>query len=330
MRAPDFWHAGRGGLMAGGLAPLGALYGFATACRRAMASPAHATVPVICVGNIVAGGAGKTPTTLAIGRVLADHGETPHFLTRGYGGRIAGPVQVDLAKHDAEAVGDEALLLARRGPTWVSRNRAAGARAAAAAGASIIVMDDGHQNPGLAKDLSIVVVDGGFGFGNGRLVPAGPLREPVSTGLARADAIVVIGPDTMGMERQLKAGGIPVLGAELLPGMAAYEIGERAVVAFAGIGRPAKFFETLEGIGCQLVGRHSFPDHCRYNPDDIMSLVEEAAEHRAELVTTEKDWVRLDADARPMVRALPVELAWREPDAIAALLTPFCDKAART
>ena len=325
MRAPDFWHAGRGGLLAGVLAPLSALYGVAAGSHRLFARPARMPVPVVCVGNIVAGGAGKTPTALAVARLLSARGLAPHFLTRGYGGRLSGPVRVDPDNHDAAAVGDEALLLARAAPTWLARDRAAGARAAAAAGADVIIMDDGHQNPHVAKDLSIIVVDGGFGFGNGRLLPAGPLREPVTTGLARADAVVVIGPDTSNVRQQLAGFGRPVLAAELLPGMAAYEIGERAVVAFAGIGRPGKFFETLEGIGCQLVGRHSFPDHYRYTPDDIMGLVEEAAGHRAELVTTEKDWVRRDADARAMARALPVQLEWQDPAAAEALLAPVAD-----
>jgi len=323
MRTPEFWRAGRGGLAGTALSPLGALYGAAGALRQRMAQPRRIGIPVICVGNIVAGGAGKTPTALALALALQAKGLKPQFLTRGYGGRLAGPVQVDLATHDAAAVGDEALLLARKASTWVARNRVAGGRAAEAARADIVIMDDGHQNPHLAKDLSIIVVDGGFGFGSGRLFPAGPLREPVARGLARANAIVIIGPDTTGMHDALRNCPLPVLHAELLPGMEAYEIGERAVVAFAGIGRPEKFFETLEGIGCQLVGRHSYPDHHRFSPDEIMSLVEEAAGHGAELVTTEKDWVRLDMDSRAMIRTLPVQLEWRDPGEIDALFAPL-------
>src|SRR6266581_3144124 len=196
MRAPEFWHAGGGpmsGLAAGLLAPLGAGWDAASRLRRALARPYRAAVPVICVGNLVAGGSGKTPVVLTLAASIASTGVAVHIVTRGYGGRLGGPVRVDPARHDAEAVGDEALLLAGCAPCWVARDRAAGVREAVATGAGAILLDDGFQNPAIDKDLALVVVDAEYGFGNGRVIPAGPLREPAVSGLARAGAIVLIG-----------------------------------------------------------------------------------------------------------------------------------------
>jgi tetraacyldisaccharide 4'-kinase len=327
MRAPEFW--GPGGAhhpAAHALAPFSAIYCAAGALRGALAQPVRAAVPVLCVGNLVAGGAGKTPTALALARLVRELGGDAHFLTRGYGGSERGPLRVDPKRHDARAVGDEALLLAAEAPTWLSPDRVGGAAAAAAGGAGLVIMDDGLQNPSLAKDLSIVVVDGGFGFGNGRVLPAGPLREPVSRGLARADAIVLIGPYRTGMADTLKSAAPPVFAAELVPGPEALRFRDRPLVAFAGIGRPAKFFETLEAIGAALVERHSFPDHHRYTPDEIMRLCEAASRHGGKPVTTAKDYMRLPSEARLMVEVLSVALEWHEPMAMRALITPLVER----
>ena len=256
MWAPDFWRR-KGGPLGAVLAPLGWGYGLATRLRLAMANPFKASVPVLCVGNLVAGGAGKTPVALNLGKRLMDQGRKVHFLSRGYGGSQTGPLRVDPDSHRAVDVGDEALLLAAAAPTWISRDRALGARAATD-GADVIIMDDGFQNPSVVKDLSLLVVDGGFGFGNGRVIPAGPLREPVETGLGRASAVVLIGEDARGVEERIAMARArigkspPVLGARHAPGTNAGEIAGRPVVAFAGIGRPEKFFATLEEIGCPL------------------------------------------------------------------------------
>ncbi|MBM3486544.1 MAG: tetraacyldisaccharide 4'-kinase, partial [Alphaproteobacteria bacterium] len=279
-----------------------------------------AGVPVVCVGNVVAGGAGKTPLALAITARMQGEGRAVHFLTRGYGGRVAGPHRVAAARDEAESVGDEALLLARIAPTWVARDRIAGARAAVAAGAGLIVMDDGFQNPALAKDVAILAIDGGYGFGNGRVMPAGPLREPVADALRRADAAVVIGADAVGIARRL-GDALPLFAARLEPTDAGMAIAGGRVVAFAGIGRPEKFFATLRAMGCTLVATRAFPDHARYDPDTIMDLVDRAAAANALPVTTEKDFVRLPPEARAMVRALPVRLVLAEPERFAALLT---------
>ena len=331
MRMPEFWNPGNsGGAQARLLTPLAWGYGMAGQVRRAFVTPQRVEVPVICVGNVIAGGAGKTPTALALAKLMQEWDVAPHFLTRGYGGTARGPMRVDPKRHNARTVGDEPLLLARQAPTWLSRNRPAGARAAIADGAEAIVMDDGLQNPSLIKDVSLIVVDGGFGFGNERLIPAGPLRESLSQGLARADAIVLVGPDEAGVVARLGNNPAPVLRAELTPALQALKLRERAVVAFAGIARPAKFFRTLEAIGCKIVRRIQFADHRRYTPDEIMTLVEYAGAQGAIAVTTEKDWVRLPEEAKPMVQSVAVTLEWQDPDAVRELLIPALTSAARS
>jgi len=323
MRAPAFWAAERGGIAAAALTPLSCLYRLGAHARAAVVRPAKAGLPVICVGNFTVGGAGKTPTVLALATLLAEEGIHPHILTRGYGGSEYGPLRVDPDRHDARRVGDEALLLARTAPTWVGRDRAAGAAAARSAGAPLLLMDDGMQTPGLTKDLCIAVVDGGAGFGNGRLLPAGPLREPLARGLRRAHALVLVGDDRRGALAVLGPNDLPVIEADLVPGDEARALRERPVVAFAGIGRPEKFFETLEDAGCTVIARHTFSDHHRYKRGEIASIIAYAKERDAVAVTTEKDYVRLPQEARATTRTLPVTLAWRDPAEPRDLLSPL-------
>ncbi len=317
MRAPDFW-AGDGTLAAL-FAPLGAGYDMAGRLRRALARPVSIGVPIVCVGNLVAGGAGKTPVVLALVEALGARGRKVQCLTRGYGGRTVGPHRVDPDRDHAAQVGDEALLLARAAPTWVARRRAAGARAAAAAGAEVVVMDDGFQNPSLVKDLSLIVVDGAYGFGNGRVMPAGPLRETLAGGLARADAVVVLGPGRRDLGARLE--GCPTrLSARLAPRPGSERLSGRRVLAFAGIGRPEKFFATLEELGAEVVETRAFPDHHAYDPAEIESLRARAAALDACAVTTEKDAVRLSPELREGIEVLAVAVEWGEPEALQALL----------
>lgn len=316
MRAPEFWH--EESTAARLLAPLGAVYAWAVAHRLADAESYRPAVPVICVGNIVAGGAGKTPVCMALVERLRARGRQPHLLTRGYGGTEAGPRAVDVIRHDAARVGDEALLLAACAPTWVARWRPDGAVAAVEMGADILVMDDGFQNPSIAKDLSLVVVDGAYGFGNGRTMPAGPCRENVAAGLARADAVVLIGEDRRGTVARV--GNLPVLTARLAPGPEGEKFRGRQVVAFAGIGRPAKFFDTLEACGAELIGAHSFPDHHSFSRSELGELIAEAESSGALLATTAKDVVRVPSDLRPALSVLTVRLEWDKPEALDLLL----------
>jgi tetraacyldisaccharide 4'-kinase len=320
MRAPDFW-AAPPGAAARLLAPIAAIWG-AAARRRQRAAPAagHIPVPVVCVGNLVAGGAGKTPVVLALAALAAARGTAVQVVTRGHGGRLAGPLLVDPARHDAAAVGDEALMIAAAAPCWVARDRAAGARAASGAGADLVLLDDGHQNPTIAKDLSLLVVDAEYGFGNARLIPAGPLREPVADGLARAAAIVLIGDGEP--PAAIRAAGLPVLRAYLRPLDPGHFAGMR-IVAFAGIGRPAKFFASLAAVGGELVAAHPFPDHHRYRGRELARLRREAVRTGARLVTTAKDRARLPAAARVGIETLDIELCWNDPAAALRLLAPF-------
>lgn len=307
--APAFWWRPPG-LQACLLSPFGALVGAAAARRMARPPSFRAAVPVICVGNFVAGGAGKTPTAIAIARRAASRGLSPFVLTRGYGGRLAGPELVDPAMHDARAVGDEALLLARAAPTVVARDRAAGAAFAADRGAGLILMDDGFQNPTLAKDASVVVVDGGVGIGNGLCLPAGPLRAPLGAQLEKTDLVLVIGGAkvvTAGPAGALVASaaarGIPAASGQLVPSNA-HGLAGRRVIGFAGIGRPGKFFETLEQAGADLVGRHAFPDHHPFTEADAAGLLAAAEAAGAVLATTAKDHVRLLPHGGPGMSAL--------------------------
>jgi len=317
MRAPAFWS--EDSFISRLLSPIGCAYGFAAAARSRRAKPARVNRPVICIGNLVAGGAGKTPIALAVAERLSTRGLKPHFLTRGYGGRIVGPHRVEPDQHRAADVGDEALLLAQRATTWISRDRAAGAQAAERDGADIIVMDDGLQNHGLVKDLSLVVIDGAYGIGNGRVIPAGPLREFRQDGLARADGIVVLGA-VSGKTAAILPDSVPVFEASLVPTRDFGKDGA-AVVAFAGIGRPSKFFDTLSASGAQVIENRSFPDHHLYAKSEIAALKSLAARHGATLVTTEKDFIRLDPNAAAGIEAFPVLVQWRNLDRFDDFLT---------
>ncbi|HEY4076936.1 MAG TPA: tetraacyldisaccharide 4'-kinase [Rhizomicrobium sp.] len=295
MRAPDFWQ-GRG-LTATLLAPLGALYGASVAFKAKHAKPFVPGVPVICVGNLTAGGSGKTPIAIAVVEALKQRGLKPYFLTRGYGGSERGPALAYRA-HSAAVMGDEALLLVRAAPTVVARDRAAGAALATAKGANVLVMDDGHQNFTLRKDLSLVVVDAQTGFGNGLMLPAGPLREPVRQGLSRADAVILVGEGSPDLEDFTG----PVLRAQLAADGGTLD--GKPVFAFAGIGRPEKFIASLEQSGALLTGSCFFADHHPYDDAEIDQLKMIAGE--ATLVTTEKDFVRLTTTQREGIKILKV------------------------
>ena len=326
MRAPAFWWK-KPGAASALLSPVAAIYG-AVAARRLAQPGARADIPVICVGNPTVGGAGKTPTAIAIARLLIAAGEKPMFLTRGYGGRLAGPVMADPA-HTALQVGDEALLLARVAPTVVAEERVSGARLAADGGASVIVMDDGFQNPSLIKDLSFLVVDS-RGTGNGRVIPAGPLRAPLEPQLDRASALLIAGETGPAIESAARSRGLPVYRGKLEP--APYVVASlraRKVLAFAGIGNPEKFFATLEAAGIDTPVRRSFPDHHRYSVKEARTLLREADQGNLQLVTTEKDAARLKGDASvtmltARVRTLPVEMTIAEADDFRRLVLGAC------
>jgi tetraacyldisaccharide 4'-kinase len=332
LSTPQWWYerdlaARRGGMptLRMLLTPGSWIWTWATARRIARGAPADPGVPVICIGNVTMGGVGKTPVARTLAARLAARGKAVHLLSRGYGGQLEGPVRVDPDVHTAADVGDEPLMLARDVPVWVARDRAAGAQAAAAAGAEVIVMDDGHQNPSVRKTLSLVVVDGetrghAWPFGDGRVFPAGPMREPLAAGLARADAVVVLLPaDVPQVDPELAAAvaGPPLISAHLKPA-AAPPAGPQ--VGFAGVGKPWKVQRALEAAGCELEDFASFPDHGAYDEATLKRLARRAEDFGAGLVTTEKDWIRLPPEWRARVTAWPVRAEFDDPDALDALL----------
>jgi tetraacyldisaccharide 4'-kinase len=326
MREPVFWSR-PAGVICGLLSPVAALYGALAAWRMRQEGRA-AAVPVLCIGGLTVGGAGKTPAAIAVARLLTAAGRRPFLLSRGYGGRLAGPVRVDVSKHRAADVGDEPLLLARAAPTIVARDRLAGAAAAVAGGAGVIVMDDGFQNPALNKDLSVVVVDARRGVGNGKVFPAGPLRAPLDAQLAHAHVLLLIGAGSGGdaVAAAARARGLALFHARLAPDAAAVAaLGNRPVLAFAGIGDADKFFATLSEAGIDVRARRSFSDHHRYRRSDARDLSEQAKREGLVAVTTEKDAVRLagqnDLKAlADIIRPLPVRLVVEDETAFRDLL----------
>jgi len=294
MREPAFWHAPKS-WKSHLLRPLGALYGTITA-QRMRRKGFDAGVPVFCVGSYHVGGAGKTPTVLALAKILRELGEIPVVLSRGYGGRLRGPVMVDPARHSARDVGDEPLMLASQIPVAVSRDRVNGVALARSQRASVILMDDGFQNPSIAKDASLIVIDGERGLGNGFVFPAGPLRAPLLPQLARTDALIVVGDGAAGnaVAAEVAARDGLVLSSRLAPDIRSLgQLEGKRVFAFAGIGDPERFYRTLRSAGIEVVRERSFADHHPFTESEIEGLLADATAEQLTLVTTEKDFARL-------------------------------------
>jgi len=316
MKTPKFWYQKKGAksLL---LSPLGQLYRTAGLLRHALIKPYKASVPVICVGNIVAGGAGKTPTSMAMARLLMKQGHRPVFVTRGYGGNEKGPLRVDLTKHTSRDVGDESVLLAQIAPCFIGRNRAAAIQMAEAEKPTHIILDDGLQNPKVAPDVNFLVVDGAVGFGNRQLIPAGPLRETLHDAFSRIAAIVMIGED---VQRVAPCLGKTVLQAHLRPSISTSFVDKPHVLAFAGIGRPSKFYDSCREANLHVVETRDFADHHIFTEDDLAQLAEAAQRKALKLITTAKDWVRLPEPFRKEVGILDIELVFEDEEAVMALL----------
>ena len=326
MREPPFWWR-EPGFSARVLAPLARLYG-ALAAARLRRLGERAEAPVICIGNLTVGGGGKTPTAIAVARLLLRAGLRPAFLSRGYGGALAGPAQVS-ASARAEEVGDEPLLLARIAPTVVARDRVAGAAAAVKEKAEVIVMDDGLQNPALVKDVALVALDGRRGVGNGCVIPAGPLRAPLAAQLDRAHAVLLVGEageSARGVIRETQRRGLPVFAGRLEPvASVVAELTGRQVLAYAGIADPGKFFATLAQAGVAVAAECGFPDHHRYSSADAARLIARAERDGLQLVTTEKDAARLEGDPAAAAlaarsKAFPVTLVIDEEERLRVFL----------
>lgn len=328
MLAPGFWSLPKPTLLARLLSPFGWMYGGISAARM-RSKGVSLNVPVICIGNFTLGGAGKTPTASAIANLLRNSGQKPMFVSRGYGGALSGktPVLVEPEKHASADVGDEPLLLARIAPCFICQDRVAAAKAAIAAGATLIILDDGLQNPSLVKTVSIAVIDNEVGVGNGLTFPAGPLRAPLRAQLPRVDAILSVGAgeaDSALLKRAARR-HIPVFHGQLVPDAAiAAGLNGQRVFAFAGIGRPEKFFATLRATGAEIAATQSFPDHHQFSQQDMTSLARIAKERGIIPVTTEKDAMRLSPEMRNNVVALPVTLHINNADQLLQLIRMKC------
>ncbi len=309
MRAPEFWH-NKGGILSFVLSPFGWIYGAITSMRATAKPTWAAPIPVICIGNVVMGGAGKTLVSIDLAERLKAKGQNPHIIMRGYGGSMNAPTKVDLNLHNANDVGDEALLLARTASTWVGAWRADVAKHATEDGASVLIMDDGFQNPSLAKDLSLLVVDAEYGFGNGRVCPAGPLREPIKNAASRAHAVI-----SLGGSLSENVMNLPAFVGYTEPTSNATDIHGERVVAFGGIGRPEKFFNSLKAAGAELTETISFPDHHLFSDAEIKNVLAKAKTQNSIAITTEKDFVRIPAALRTDIMYFPVRLRWEQADA---------------
>jgi tetraacyldisaccharide 4'-kinase len=313
MHEPAFWYR-PSSLTSRLLMPLGALYG-AVAARRLARQGRDAGIPVLCVGNYHVGGAGKTPTVLALVNLLRDAGEAPIVLSRGYGGKLRGPIKVDPERHVASDVGDEPLMMAQAVAVVVARDRVDGVALARSQGASVIVMDDGFQNPAIAKDASLIVIDGDRGLGNACVFPAGPLRAPLPLQLARTDALIIVGNGSAAdpVAAAIAAQGGLVLRAHLVPSEASVAaLRGRPVLAFAGIGDPQRFFRTLRGSGVDIVAEQAFADHHPFSEREIEALAAAAKRDGLTLVTTEKDFARLRR--KPALDVVPFAVTLRFDD----------------
>jgi tetraacyldisaccharide 4'-kinase len=328
MKAPSFWYKDPG-LLAGLLLPLTFIYKFLTLLKRATSKPYRATVPVICIGNLTVGGTGKTPTVIALAQRLITQGYNPSIVSRGYGGSQKGPLKVNEQIHKFNDVGDEPLLLSSIAPTWVAKNRRLGIIAAVKQGANIILLDDGFQNKKIYKDISIVTVDAYRGFGNGLLLPAGPLREPIYSGLSTANFLISIGDDESHKNfiNKLSLERTPtIISGRLAPIKTGMDWKNLSVFAFAGIGNPEKFFLTLRNLGAKVVNTIALSDHQIFDKKLLLRLETESGEINAQLVTTEKDAIRLPHEFRKKVLSLPVRLeisSWAEIEKLVEKLIPL-------
>ena len=323
MRPPEFWSQAVS-IRSDLLAPIGVLYGRATQSRAARAPTWTAPVPVLCIGNVTLGGAGKTPVCRDIAQRLKDLGWVPHILSRGYGGTLGGPLQVETQAHNASDVGDEPLLLARDAPTWIGADRTITAKHAVDAGADILIMDDGFQNPGLSKTRSLLVFDSTKGVGNNRVFPAGPLREPLRGAFERANGLIFMGDGHPNIPEPWAG---PILQANVRPDdRTVQSLKRKPVTAFAGIGRPDKFFDTLHIAGINVSRTFAFSDHHAYRRDEITGLIAIAEDDDSVLVTTEKDHVRLPSDLSQRVVSLPIALQWSDNALLDQFLADMMDE----
>ena len=309
MKTPKFWN--NKNWLSTLLMPIGTLYAAATAYRMKNNVPQTTVKPVICIGNLTAGGTGKTPVAISIAKILQSCGYNPNFISRGYGGTLRGAI-VDNKVHTAQQVGDEPLLLSKQAPVSINSDRFDAAQKAVENGADIIIMDDGYQNPGLKKDISFLVFDGVFGVGNARPIPAGPLRENFNKGLKRADAAIILGEDKTNLEEKLKKITVFKGKTEAIKP----DIKNENIIAFAGIGRPQKLYNSLKEAGFNILKTFDFPDHHYYSKKELQDMIEAAKNLKADIYTTSKDMVKIPVKMRKEFKVLEIEIKWEDEDSI--------------
>lgn len=319
MKTPKYWQSNS--FISKLLAPFGLIYGGLTCLRQKLKKPCKISVPVICIGNITAGGTGKTPVSISVAKMLETEMFHPFFVTRGYGGKLQ-DVIVNNKKHTARDVGDEPLLLSKQAPVVVNADRAKAAQKALEQGADVIVMDDGFQNPSLYKDLSFLVFDGHYGIGNGKIIPAGPLRESLKSGIKRADAVIILGKDKHNLAQKC---GLPVFFGHTESIQANLDSNQN-VLAFAGIGHPQKFYHTLKQQGFNLVKTIDFPDHHFYTRTELDSIVAQAKELNAQIYTTGKDSVKIPPLYSQDIHVLEIAVVWDKPEELTAFIKQKIDK----
>ncbi len=316
MKTPSFWTSSN--ITSTTLKPLGKIYAWVTSLRINHIIPQKITKPVICIGNITAGGTGKTPVAISIAKLLQQEGKKPFFVSRGYGGKLK-DILVDKQKHKASEVGDEPLLLARQAPVVINPNRFAAAQKALNHGAEIIIMDDGFQNPGLYKNLSFLVFDGGIGIGNGLCVPAGPLRENFDEGIKRAQAIIILGEDKHNLTKKIR--NLPIFNGKVIATKPS--VNNNNIIAFAGIGRPEKFYTSLRELGFNLLQTIDFPDHHQYNKAELIKLIDMAKKENALLFTTSKDFVKIPSELQKNFNVLEIDILWENQAALLSFIQEF-------
>ena len=302
MKTPTYWKERN--IISDILLPFGGLYNCATYLRLKFKPSKKVDIPVICIGNLTAGGTGKTPVAVSVAALLQQHHKKPFFVSRGYGGTLKNII-VNSQTHTPRQCGDEPLLLAKQAPVVVNSDRYAGALTALHNGAELIIMDDGFQNPGLHKDLSFLVFDGNFGLGNGRCIPSGPLRENFSAGLKRADAAIIIGTDRFNLRQKIN---LPCFGASVAP--VPQKIKNPHIIAFAGIGRPSKFYRSLRESGFNLLKTFDFPDHHYYTEKELFELIGESEKLGADIYTTSKDFVKIPSELKSRFKVLEISICW--------------------
>ena len=320
LKAPKFWYKKKDTAYSASLYPFSLLFRFGTKLRNILSIKRSSPLPIICVGNIVVGGAGKTPVSLKIGKILIKAGYKPHFISRGYAGIIKESILVE-SWHSPTSVGDESLLLSEVAPTWIDNNRIKSSYLAKKNGADCLIMDDGFQNPSIEKDFSIIVISGEQEFGNKRVMPSGPLRESITRGLSRTNLVIVISNVNNQDLEKLIPSQIPIFKANfVIKGQNTIYKGKN-VTAFAGIAYPEKFFNSLEKQGAKIVNRISFSDHYIYNEDDLLTLAESANKTKSILVTTRKDFVRIPKSYRSLINTLDGEIVFENEKLLSEILS---------